>query len=431
MWESAKAVYSDLKHYSDKPTKCQLINETYGINDMDANQFTSRISSDHSIWTHFTDFAFRLSSRPDYYNRMTIFGAQMRADGVWDAHEIEDGALVYKFNKDQRYAALKTAPKNSEEYKEALSRYIAALEQFKAEGVTNPDGSELKFGDDLPRAYTNQEAQAMKAIADSMYGYYNHENKSMMNAMFLGGLVTQMKTYWSAKKNQYLAPGGVKLQGKWVDYKENGEQLYYQVDERGEIDLSKPLVKEGDPGNSGIKVQKWEGQWQEGIILTLSKFVDSWVTHKSFKAAWHDIVDVEDVNLRTAYRSNLKHILLDIFFAVVVGNLFAALMDPWKEEAKKKSNKDQDDMGLAAQYAAVSLVADSFEHSFMDFNFLESIFSPTMDWQPFAFSSLQRLAENVSDYITTDQSFASTIANSASVLRQAKPIIKCIGYNEE
>ena len=68
--------------------------------------------------------------------------------------------------------------------------------------------------------------------------------------------------------------------------------------------------------------------------------MDSWVTHKSFKAAWHDIVDVEDVNLRTAYRSNLKHILLDIFFAVVVGNLFAALMDPWKEEAKKKSNKD-------------------------------------------------------------------------------------------
>ena len=63
----------------------------------------------------------------------------------------------------------------------------------------------------------------MKAIADGMYGYYNHENKSMFNAMFLGGLAAQMKTYWSAKKNQYLAPGGVKLMGKWEDYKENGE----------------------------------------------------------------------------------------------------------------------------------------------------------------------------------------------------------------
>jgi hypothetical protein len=26
----------------------------------------------------------------------------------------------------------------------------------------------------------------------------------------------QMRTYWSAKKNQYLAPGGIKAQGKWV-----------------------------------------------------------------------------------------------------------------------------------------------------------------------------------------------------------------------
>jgi len=24
-----------------------------------------------------------------------------------------------------------------------------------------------------------------------------------------------MKTYWSGKKNQYLAPGGVRIQGKW------------------------------------------------------------------------------------------------------------------------------------------------------------------------------------------------------------------------
>lgn len=190
---------------------------------------------------------------------MTVFGAQMRNDGTWDAHELIDGALVYKFDKDKRYSALKTHPKGSPEYNEALSRYIAALEQFKNEGVTNPDGSELKFGDDLPRAYTNMEAQGMKAIADGMYGYYNHENKSMLNSMFLGGLATQMKTYWSAKKNQYLAPGGVKLMGKWQDYKENGEQLYYQTDERGEIDLSKPFVKEGEAGNSGIKVQKWEG----------------------------------------------------------------------------------------------------------------------------------------------------------------------------
>lgn len=430
MWDAAKEAYKDLAHYSETPTKCQLMNETYGLNDMDATQFTERINSDHGIWTHFTDFAFRLSSRPDYYNRSTIWGAQMRADGTWDAHEVIDGALVYHFDKDARYAALKTHPKGSAEYNEALSKYIAALEQFKIEGVTNPDGSELKFGDDLPRAYTNLEAQGMKAIADGMYGYYNHENRSMINATFLGGLATQMKTYWSAKKNQYLAPGGVKLMGKWEDYKENGEQLFYQVDDKGEIDLSKPFVRAGEPGNSGVKVQKWKGQWQEGIILTYTKFLSKWRSD-GFKAAWHSMYNCEDINLRTAYRSNLKHLVIDFVFAAIVGNLFAAAFDPWEEEEKKKFNQDPSDMGKAAEYAAVSLLADSFEHSFMDFNFLDSIFSPTMNWQPFAFSSLQKLVSNTFEYVTTDKSFASTMANSASVLRQAKPIIKCIGYNED
>lgn len=65
----------------------------------------------------------------------------------------------------------------------------------------NDDGSPLKVGDALPRAYTNLEAQSMKAIADNIYGYYNHETRSMMNAMVMGSMTMQMKNYWSAKKN--------------------------------------------------------------------------------------------------------------------------------------------------------------------------------------------------------------------------------------
>ena len=431
MWQSAKEVYKDLAHYSEEPTKCQLMNETYGLNDMDANQFTERINSDHSIWTHFTDFAFRLSSRSDYYNRSTIWGAQMRADGSWDAHEVVNGALVYHMEKDARYAALKTAPKGSEEYNQAYSRYLAALEQFRAEGVTNPDGSELKVGDDLPRAYTNKEAQAMKAIADGMYGYYNHENKSMLNSYFLGALATQMKTYWSAKKNQYLAPGGVKLMGKWEDYKENDQQLYYQVDERGEIDLSKPFVTEGQPGCSGVKVKKWKGQWQEGIILTYTKMFETAWREKSPRAAWNSLWNNSDVNLRTAYRSNIKHLLIDLFFMAIVANLFAAALDPWGEDEKKKLNENPGDVAQASQYAAVKLVADSFDRSFMDFNWMKSIFEPTMDWQPFAFSSLQRIGNNALECLTGDQTITNAVTNSASALRQAKPILKSLTYSEE
>ena len=52
-------------------------------------------------------------------------------------------------------------------------------------------------------------------------------------SQYLGSLLGQMRNYWSAKKNQYLAPGGVKLIGHFEDYQEkdaNGEihQMYYQ-----------------------------------------------------------------------------------------------------------------------------------------------------------------------------------------------------------
>lgn len=430
MWDSAKEAYKDLAHYSETPTKCQLTNEIYGLNDMDANQFTERINSDHSILSRFTDFAFRMSSRPDYYNRSTIFQAQMRADGSWDAHEVKNGELIYNFDKDARYKALRESPKNSTEYKEAFSRYLAALEQFKKEGVTNLDGSELKVGDDLPRAYTNQQAQAMKAIADNMYGYYNHENKSLFATTLMGGLAMQMKTYWSAKKNQFLAPGGVKLMGKYEDYKENGQQLYYQVNEKGDIDLSKPFVLDSDPNCSGVKVQQWKGQWQEGIVLTLAKLWRDG-SGSSLNERWQDLWNNPDANLRRAYRSNIKHLALDLFFMIVVGNLFAAAFQPWEEDEKKQFNADPTDMGKAASYMGVKLLADSFDHSVMDFNFFDSIFSPTVEWQPFAFSSISKLLGNASKYFTTDATFANTIANSSAVTRQFKPIIKCITYNED
>jgi hypothetical protein len=142
----------------------------------------------------------------------------MRNDGSLEAHEKINGRLVYDYKKDKRYADMFNYPKGSKEYNEAYARYLAAAKQFKDEGVTNEDGTEFEIGDPLPRAYTNKEATAMKAIADNIYGYYNKETKSMMGSLLLGGLFTQMKTYWSAKKNQYLAPSGVKQMGDFVDY---------------------------------------------------------------------------------------------------------------------------------------------------------------------------------------------------------------------
>jgi hypothetical protein len=77
-----------------------------------------------------------------------------------------------------------------------------------AEKARNEDGTLFVLSWDengiptrLPKAYTTLQSESHKDIADSIYGYYAEEKKSLMQAYGLGSLIMQMNTYWSAKKN--------------------------------------------------------------------------------------------------------------------------------------------------------------------------------------------------------------------------------------
>ena len=137
---------------------------------------------------------------------MTIFGAQMRGDGCWEAHSVVNGKLVYDWKKDSRFSAYANGNTSSPDYKKQEALYYTMAHQLVKEHTRNADGSLFRVGDALPKAYTVQQSESHKALADSIYGYYSHEKKSMFQSTLIGGLFFQMCTYWSSKKNQYLAP---------------------------------------------------------------------------------------------------------------------------------------------------------------------------------------------------------------------------------
>lgn len=434
MFNSLKSVYRQLGHFSDEPSELQLLNETYGINDMDSKQFANRVSSNQGFLTHFEDWAFRMASRADFYSRMSIFEAQMRNDGSLEAHEKKEGRLVYNYKKDKRYADMFNYPQGSKEYNEAYARYLAAAKQFKEEGVLKDDGTEFEIGDALPRAYTNKEATAMKAIADNMYGYYNSETKSMMGSMLLGGLFAQMKTYWSAKKNQYLAPGGVKQMGHFEDYKEkdeNGElrQMYYQKTETGEIDINAPLVFENHPNCSQVKVQKWKGQYQEGIILTLSK-LGLGALDGRFSDEWEEMWNNPDPNLRTAYRSNLKQLAYDLVMLCIVGSISSYLLGDWADREEEEWRKDKGDQAKALDFMMANFIFKTFDNSFRDFNMFASIGDPLADWQPFSFTTLWTTTSRMWDAAVGDADFSRAVLQSFAAGRLALPMFDSLTYEE-
>ena len=426
--KAIKIVYGDLLTFSDKPTLCSALNELYGINDMDMNNYVDRISSaKKGIW-NMTNLMFKFASRPDYYNRMSIFVSQMMGDGCLEAHKIVDNKLVYDWKLDKRFAKFAANPKlktSDPEYNEQKSRYYAIAKQFEMEHTKNSDGSEFKVNMDnpmpLPRAYTNKQAESMKSLGDDIYGYYSHEKKSMIMSTAIGSMWLQFKTYWSGKKNQYLAAGGVKLRGQWKHYEENGKKYYYQVDADGNILYDKPPTTQ----ETIAPVYQWEGQWQEGIMITLADMAKAMWDKKSFVEGFKEKWNEKDIKLQNAYRSNIKQFGYDLIMFALIGNIIGALLADWLKELKKGQEKNRD-LATGVALAAANVAVSSIKNSFMDLNFIESIGSPIGQWTPFAFEWGQRTWANWWKVATGDEDFWDGVVKTSGGLKQIKPALDAI-----
>lgn len=435
---SFNEVRKDLTHFGTTPTLCEAINRVFGINDMDMNTYAQNLSSNkHGIF-HFMDrYAFKMSSRPDFYNRMTIFLSQMKADGCYEAHSLNpDGTLKYDCKKDKRYAALWTHPKGSKEYNEALSKYIPVAQQFVAEGAKNEDGSLFEFNASdpqvLPRAYTVQESESRKDVADSLYGYYDHTKKALFFGTYLGSLLGQMRTYWSAKKNQYFASkGSNQIKGRWVQAKDDqGNLLFWGVKENGEVDQTQLVTTD-----TGIPAKQWQGDYAEGVFVTLMGIVQEvWNNDdKSLGGMMSTIrekfLENPDENYRRCYVTNLKILAFDAMAAIMLGALclgLSVVYDDLEDDAKK--SEDLTDVILAD---AFGLVYKSFNYAKLDFFWWNSIFSPTIDWNPFAVSSAVNAIEQVVAVASGDRNVFSAMAQSFGIARQNKPLFRYLAQQTE
>lgn len=447
MWDAAQTVYKELFHFSDMPTVATAINAQYGINDMDNASFAeNNTSNKHGIFNFFTKFAYRFSSRPDFYNRMTIFVSQMKADGSWDAHHIDKntGELIYNYEEDARFKAFATNDKSDmEAYNLSKSLYYAVAQQLVDEGARKKDGTLFKIGDALPKAYSNREAEAKKAVGDNMYGYYDSTKKSLMQSIFLGGLLMQMRTYWSAKKNQYFAPGGIKAQGKWVhleaevidpetrqvkvdkDGKPIMEKYYYPKNDKGEIDLNGDPVPESDPNRSDVPFRQWKGKFEEGVILTLAGIMNDIRT-----MGWKEMLEARfgedaDPELKQVYLANIKLLITDLVMWGVIGMGATTMLEDWADDEEKEAKKSGH-MADAIDATWAKFIHRTIKSSGLDFAWWHAIFDISMDWNPMSISYLANEIAILSNFIFGDEEFSDVVVKSFSAARQVRPIIDCI-----
>lgn len=388
--ESFSSTLPEMITFKSGRTKWEALNQLYGINDMGITEYADRIKSDKfGFLASWNRWMFKFASRPDFYNRATIFGAQMRRDGCWDAHQFtEDGELIYHPERDARFAAFINDDHTDEAaYNKAKGLYIATGKQMMKERVRNADGTlfnlynaDKTINKKLPKAYTAQQSDSYKDVADTYYGYYTEERKALIQSYGMGAMLMQMNTYWSSKKNQWLAPGGVKLQGKMVQYEEP------VIDESGNITdktikyfLTKDgesFVPEGDENASEIPYMVWKGDYNEGIILTMYRMKTMGI--KQFLA-------IEDKQLRKAQMANLRQLGHDVFMWIVMGGIVAnTLVDNYAKKAIKDSTNPLAQFGY-------NTFSSLLRASLMDFNPIESIGGRGVNWTPFAISQISKV----------------------------------------
>ena len=414
-------VYQDMFKMGGTPTKCSLLNEFYGLNDMDTNILADKIKSDRYGIFNISNIAFHCTSRPDFFNRLTLFVTQLKKDGAWDAYEkTPDGKLKYDWKKDERFKVFASGDKTNPKYAEQQGLYYAMAEQLVKEHALNNDGTEFKLSGDpdnptaLPKAYTNQQIESFKSLSDDIYGYYSHEKKAMIHATTLGALWIQMRTFWSGKKNQYLGAPGITLKGHYVQQKDANGNLLYLVQENGNL----VPKTEAEAGNAAkIPFYKWEGQWQEGILVTISQLIEE-SKRDGFSSMWEDLWYGTD-EVAQLRRANIRQLAYDITIYFGVGTLIASLMADWDDDLAKDARKSGD-LGEALRASAAHMSMKMVSNSFLDFNFFDSIGSPLVSWEPVSFAYLGSRLADIGKIATGDKSFTDVMIRMASATNQSK-----------
>ena len=289
---------------------CEQINIMYGIVNQDISSIVEKQTLNKTgLVNQFSNYMFINSIAPDYYNRMCLFIAKMIHDGVLEAHSFnEEGVLTYDFTKDKRFATLNRIGLNANstdaKYLEEKALYRAMADEFTQNGyqMTSADGKLLP----LPRAYTNRQAASLKEFSDSVYGYYDHETKSLIDHMAIGLIWKQFMAFWTAKfslwfKGKPKSAGQSTSQGKYVPLVIDGKTQYRKIIELANGELQVQLVDDNEGGTLEPQYV-WQGDYIEGIFasitstirdlyhLNFSEIINNKQRLANLKLAMHDIL---------------------------------------------------------------------------------------------------------------------------------------------
>lgn len=349
----------------------------YRLSNFDVARVQEGLSTGRAGIVNYENWLYATMRRPDYLNRMTLFVAKLKHDGVWDAMDIdkETGEIKYNWRKDKRFSVFASGKDtSSEEYKKQMGLYYSRIMQYNQDHPENPIG----FKDDLPEPYSLKEIESIKNVSDSIYGAYDKSERAMWENQAIGVLFGQFTTWVNGVVANYFAKSfesGIKLEQA---YNEAGNPLFFDKEGNQVVKINDKYIYE----ETGTEVPPELGpcvpQFKQipiqvqGILYT---FTDS--MYKAFKSGYlkgglvEAFKNIEaEVWADPNERKNIIKFFTDLLILMLFTALFKLALDPAYKDYKKSTDATNI-VGNAITSITYKAVANSYDGFKGPFNILE------------------------------------------------------------
>lgn len=323
-----KLGFSEIDNYSIS----KLLNDYFRINGRDLSIFSHMISAHKTLWNADSGLVYLNVTASDDDNRMTLLVAKMIADGVWPAISVKDKKLHYDVNKDERFSYF-LAHRNKDAQMLKDSRYVSQkalynlyMQELSDEGVPIQFDADVSKWGELPVPYTDKQMDSFKEQVGMMYGFYNHEERNLLQFNTWSKLYTMFLTWLPGEVRRYFSTGNATSIGKYQQAEDpiDGKLLYKKVNEDGIIEYT--TEEYDDNGNRNQPHYIWKGDKLEGLAISTAK-----VIHHTLAGDIEWLKD--DKNKYSLHNAGL--FLFNLIISCIFGSILASLISSYKKDKEK------------------------------------------------------------------------------------------------
>lgn len=411
----AKAYATVVKNSFSDGRSINIVNQLcqiYRLSNIDVSRISEGLKSERGVM-NFKNWMYATLRRPDFLNRMTLFVAKCYKDGVYDAFDIKDGKLVYDWKKDERFKIYASGNKADPKYAEQMGAYYNAV---RAYNLDHPEAT-IRFNEDLPMPYSFQEVEAMKNVANSIYGSYDRSTRAAYEHMALGTFFGMFSTWMNGIYTNYMMKPGQYQNGEF--------KLEQATDEASNLkffdDLGQTIIQITDDDGNIKYFYESTGQEATENLTKIQPVMDK--VPIVIQGIWYTLTDSlkaltkgnlqEDIWLDPVQRKNLDKLFTDLLAGLLFSMIYGLALNPAYKDFKK-GMKDRD----VITNAVVELLYKSSSRSYDGFrgvyNVIEYLGENT---NPPVYSQNIKLLKEIGSVLIGNRSFSDALNGNVAVFK--------------